>query len=58
MTSSVACRKWVEIVSKKQIQQIAPQHGAVMKGACVRKFFDWLRDLKCGVDLIDQFYGK
>ena len=58
MTSNVACRKWVEIVSKKHIEQIAPQHGAVMKGACVQKFFQWLRDLRCGIDLIDQFYGK
>lgn len=58
MTSNTACRKWVDVVSKKQIDTIAPQHGAVMKGECVKKFLNWLKDLRCGVDLIDQFYGK
>lgn len=58
MTSNVACKKWVDTVSKKDIRIIAPQHGAVMKGECVKKFFNWLRDLKCGVDLIDEIYGR
>nr|WP_041083741.1 MBL fold metallo-hydrolase [Thermotoga profunda] len=58
MTSNIACRKWVDIVGKKQIEMITPQHGAVMKKECAKRFLEWLKDLKCGVDLIDQFYGK
>jgi flavorubredoxin len=31
---------------------IAPQHGPIYRGAAVREFLDWLRDLQCGVDLL------
>ncbi len=57
MASNTACRKWVDIVSSREISAIAPQHGAVMKGDSVRRFFDWFRELRCGVDLLDSFYG-
>lgn len=57
MASNAACRKWVDIVSSREISAIAPQHGAVMKGDSVRRFFDWFRELRCGVDLLDSLYG-
>ena len=57
MGSNLACRKWVETVSSRDIRAIAPQHGAIIEGENVGKFFDWLSRLKCGIDLLDSFYG-
>ncbi len=57
MASNQVCRKYVEIVSKFQIDIIAPQHGAIFnKKEDVKKFFDWFSNLKCGVDIIDDLY--
>jgi len=57
MASNTACRKWVDMVSRLDIDVIAPQHGAVMKGEAARRFLNWLKDLRCGVDIIDNFYN-
>lgn len=57
MSSNAACKKWVDMVSKKKIDMIAPQHGAVFRGESVKKFLEWFRNLKCGVDLIDNLYS-
>ncbi len=57
ITSNKACRKWVDMMLKKEIEIIAPQHGAVMKGDCVRKFLNWFKDLRCGIDIIEDIYG-
>jgi flavorubredoxin len=45
------------MVSKRKIDMIAPQHGAVFRGESVKKFLEWFRNLKCGVDLIDNLYS-
>ncbi|HXK89228.1 MAG TPA: MBL fold metallo-hydrolase [Thermosynergistes sp.] len=58
MVSQEASSFWVNIVSSRDIEAIAPQHGAVIKGKDnVRKFFQWLGQLKSGVDLIEEWYG-
>lgn len=57
MTSNRACKKFVEMISKYEIQMIAPQHGAIFRGENVKKFLDFLYNLDCGVDLIDKFYS-
>ena len=33
---------------------IAPQHGAIYTGESVAAFLDWLSNLRCGIDLLDQ----
>ncbi len=58
MVSGKACRKWVDMVSRKAIDMIAPQHGAVMKGESVKEFLSWFSKLTCGVELIDEIYGR
>ena len=58
MASNAVCKKWVEKVSKYDISAIAPQHGSVMKGDAVRQFLDWFGRLKCGSDVINDFYGR
>jgi flavorubredoxin len=57
MTSNAVCRHWVKQLSNLDIQAIAPQHGAVIQGENVRKFFSWFEDLRCGTDLLDTVYG-
>jgi flavorubredoxin len=57
MGGNAACRKWADLVSALPLDIIAPQHGAVMKGDTARRFLGWMRELRCGVDIIDQIYG-
>lgn len=48
-------KKWVNMVKKLDIEQIAPQHGAVMSGKeIIGKFYTWLETLECGVALLDD----
>jgi len=56
MASNIVCKKWVSLVSKYDIKMIAPQHGAIFDKENVKKFLNWLSELKCGVDIIDQIY--
>ncbi|KUK14514.1 MAG: MBL fold metallo-hydrolase [Synergistetes bacterium] len=58
LASSSILKKWLDIVEKKEINIVAPQHGAIFKGENVKKFFNWLRTLRCGADIIDEIYGR
>jgi flavorubredoxin len=57
MTSNTVCKKWVDVVKKFDIDYIAPQHGAVMPKEVAMKFLEWLKNLKCGIDILDRIYG-
>ncbi len=52
MASSKALRAWVERVRGLDIEAVLPQHGAIIPGSQVGRFFDFLEGLKCGVDLM------
>ena len=55
MASSIACRMWAAMVRELDVERIVPQHGAMLEGqAMVAHFLDWVADLRCGVDLIDE----
>lgn len=43
---------------KREINTIAPQHGAILRGDYAKWFLDWFENLQCGVDIIDEIYGK
>jgi len=59
MASRKALSFWVDMVSQKDIEAVAPQHGAVIKGKDnVKHFFDWLADLECGVDVMAEATKK
>jgi flavorubredoxin len=58
MSSNIATRKWVEIVSKLDVDMMLPQHGLLYKKEQYKQFLDWFKNLKCGVDIIDEIYGK
>ncbi|MCA9550144.1 MAG: FprA family A-type flavoprotein [Myxococcales bacterium] len=54
MTSKIVLRAWVNMVRNLDIEIIAPQHGAMFKGADMSKrFIDWCESLECGVDLLE-----
>lgn len=41
--------QWCEKVSKLNLDMICPQHGAIYQGENVKRFIDWLYELKVGV---------
>jgi flavorubredoxin len=57
MPGNAAMRAWAEMVSDLEIDLIAPQHGALMKGPdMVDRFIKWCSELACGVDLMGESY--
>lgn len=49
----------VKMVSALDVEHIAPQHGAFIKGRQnVKKFLSWFENLACGVDVLDEIYGR
>ena len=52
MCGNRAIRAWIDTISVLDIEILAPQHGPIYRGAAVREFLDWFRDLQCGLDLM------
>ena len=56
MASSKVCNAWVDKVEMLTLSKIAPQHGFVFEGESVGAFLSWLRQLRCGSDLLEELY--
>ncbi|WP_373072786.1 MBL fold metallo-hydrolase [Sulfurimonas sp.] len=56
MGSNKLCRAWVNRVKALELSKIAPQHGFVFEDENSEKFLDWLENLECGSDLIDDLF--
>ena len=55
--TSKILKTWVKMVRELDIETIAPQHGAIFKGKdVVNKFLDWLENLECGIDIMEDVY--
>ncbi len=55
IASRKAMRLWAAMARQLDIEVIAPQHGAIMRGKpMVKAFIDWCEGLDCGLDLIDE----
>lgn len=52
MCANRAARIWVKMVSKLDVDIIAPQHGPIYRGKAVKDFLAWFNELQCGVDLM------
>ena len=51
-----AMRMWAAMVRTLDIEIIAPQHGALMRGKQqVNRFIDWCEQLQCGIDLLTPY---
>ncbi|GAB1392356.1 MBL fold metallo-hydrolase [Rhodocyclaceae bacterium] len=49
MGSEKAKRDWCQRVSQLDIEMMCPQHGAIYRGAQVRRFIDWFSHLEVGI---------
>ncbi len=57
LASNSAIRKYLDRISRLDIDVVAPQHGSIInKKEHVKRFFNWLSGLRCGVELIDEIY--
>jgi flavorubredoxin len=57
MASSAALHAWVRMARTLDIETIAPQHGAMMRGPeMVGKFLDWCEQLECGIDVMKDVF--
>jgi flavorubredoxin len=54
MVSNKVLRLWAAMVETLDIQMIVPQHGAPLAGPAVRQFIAWVRELDCGIDLMER----
>lgn len=52
MCSNKAICCWLDSIANLDIAMIAPQHGPIYRGAAVQDFLNWLKDLQCGIDLM------
>lgn len=57
MTSQSVLRLWVRMVRQLDIEMIAPQHGAMIKGRpMVARFLEWCENEPCGTDLMGDVF--
>ncbi len=54
MCSNKAIRCWLDNIAGLEIDMIAPQHGPVYRGRAVTDFLGWIKDLQCGIDLMQS----
>jgi len=56
MGSNKLCRAWVSKIEKLDVKTIAPQHGLIFEDENATLFLEWLKELKCGSDYMDELY--
>ncbi len=55
MCGNKVCRLWANMVRQLKPKMIVPQHGRAFVGpAMVNEFLDWISQLQCGMDLMEQ----
>ncbi len=58
LTSNSAIKYFLDKISKYDIEMIATQHGGIFPDKeSSKKFFNWLKNIKCGVDNLKNIYG-
>ena len=46
---------WLKMVEDLDVEIIAPQHGAYIKGKeNIAKFYNWLANFECGIDIMEK----
>lgn len=59
MAGNKACRLWANMVRKLQPKMMVPQHGRPFCGPdMIGAFLDWISQLQCGMDLLDQSHYR
>ncbi|MBE8717277.1 oxygen-binding di-iron domain-containing protein [Cellvibrio polysaccharolyticus] len=55
MGGNKVCRLWANMIRQLNPGMIVPQHGRAFCGEkMVHQFLDWISELECGMDLLDQ----
>jgi len=55
MAGNKACRLWANMIRELDVEMMVPQHGKAFVGKeMINEFLDWISELECGLDLIDQ----
>ncbi len=54
MVNNKACQLWVNMVRRLDISMIVPQHGQAFTGENINLFLNWIAELQCGTDLLDE----
>ncbi|WP_255210774.1 MBL fold metallo-hydrolase [Methylogaea oryzae] len=54
MCGNKAIRTWLSAIKDLEIDYIAPQHGPIYRGSAVKQFLNWLSEIRCGIDLLDE----
>jgi len=55
MSCNKVCRLWAKMIRQLDVEWIVPQHGPSFKGkAIIAEFLDWIENLQCGTDLMNQ----
>lgn len=55
MVGNKACRLWANMVRQLKPKMVVPQHGRPFVGtAMINEFLDWISQLQCGMDLMEQ----
>jgi flavorubredoxin len=55
MGSNSIIRLWVKMVRQLDLEMIVPQHGTAFVGKeQVNQFLDWIENLQCGIDLMND----
>ncbi len=54
MGSQRVAKMWADMVRRLDHEMIVPQHGLPMDRWSIPAFLDWLSDLRCGIDLMDE----
>jgi flavorubredoxin len=55
MASNAACRQFLKHIDREKVRMVAPQHGAIFRHDTVERFFNWLAQLSCGIDILEEF---
>ncbi len=56
MCSNKVIRLWVNMVRQMDLDMIVPQHGTAFVGKeMINQFLDWIENLECGVDLMNEY---
>lgn len=56
MACNKIVRRWAEIVRRLNPIMIVPQHGAIYKDEQVDNFLNWISELQCGCDHMEQLF--
>ncbi len=56
MASNKIVARWTQNIRSLHPKMLAPQHGAIYKDEQVDNFLNWLSNLKCGTDIIENLF--